>query len=63
VESLVRLVMPMTRTEVGMARRDRDPPEFKRRVLDLIAAGRPVAEVAAASAPAVRRSTTGEPRI
>jgi len=36
----------MTRTEVGMARRD--PPEFRRRVLDLITAGRPVAEVAAA---------------
>jgi len=46
VESLGSLVMPMTRTEVGMARRD--PPEFRRRVLDLITAGRPVAEVAAA---------------
>jgi len=32
--------------EVGMARRY--PPEFRRRVLDLVAAGRPVAEVAAA---------------
>jgi hypothetical protein len=35
------------------------PPEFRRKVLDLVEAGRPIAEVAKALASATSRSTPG----
>ena len=35
------------------------PPEFRRKVLDLVEAGRPIAEVAKALASATSRSTAG----
>jgi transposase-like protein len=42
--------------------RRRYPPEFRRRVLDLVEAGRKVAEIAGISGSAIRRSTRGDVR-
>jgi len=59
VESDYWNVMLLSDEEDSMARRGY-PAEFRRRVLDLLAAGRGVGDVAATSASAIRRCTTGD---